>query len=153
MYDIENGSSTVHDREWHSLRRVPALQRQRCGLVVVDGTLHVIGGRCWFLEFVFTGVYRVNSNEWKQLQSFVQPFQPSVSVAIGPQTFSFICTMQDTSFGRFYITTGRWKGLPALPRCRLCFSAAAVGHDVFVMGGRFLNEGGPLEPVPLTFDT
>mmetsp|Transcript_50980 Transcript_50980/g.51386 ORF Transcript_50980/g.51386 Transcript_50980/m.51386 type:complete len:110 (-) Transcript_50980:808-1137(-) len=63
VYDIENGSRTVDDREWHSLARAPAPQRQRCGLVVVDGTLHVIGGRCRFLEFVFTGAYRVNSNE------------------------------------------------------------------------------------------
>ena len=107
VYDIENGSSTVHDREWHSLRRVLAPQRQRCGLVVVDGTLHVIGGRCWFLEFVFTGVYHVNSNKWKQLQSFVQPCQPSVLVAIGPQIFSFVCMMKDTSFVWFDTTTGR----------------------------------------------
>mmetsp|Transcript_50980 Transcript_50980/g.51384 ORF Transcript_50980/g.51384 Transcript_50980/m.51384 type:complete len:223 (-) Transcript_50980:55-723(-) len=61
--------------------------------------------------------------------------------------------MRNTSLGRFDATTGRLKELPALPRFRLCFLAAAVGRDVFVMGKRFLNEGGPLEPVPLAFDT
>ena len=43
-----------------------------------------------------------------------------------------------------------FSGIVHVPFMRL---AAAVGRDVFVMGGRLFNGGGPLEPVPLTFDT
>ena len=127
-------------------RKLPPLPRRvdHPGFVAAGGDLYLIGG---YRDWVPTGEafkYSTRTGTWEQLPSLRIPRGSPAVAAIGRLIYVVGGAVGDaeetpepTGVVEIYdLDTRRWSRGPDMPKARHHAGAAAIGDDVYVLGGR-----------------
>ena len=135
------------DAERGTYRKLPPLPRRvdHAGLVAAGGDLYLIGGlHDWSVPTGEVFKYSTRTGTWEQLPSLEIPRGSPAVAAIGRRIYvaggavgSSERTREATGVVEIYdLDTRRWSRGPDMPTARHHAGAAAIGDDVYVIGGR-----------------
>ncbi len=143
----EDGSVATHEvydpvtNSWSRLAPMPT-SRNHHGATMLDGRLHVIGGRAdGDFELTAHEVYDPQSEEWQAAPDLPTGRSGIAVVSLdgwmyvfGGETFAGPSRTFDEA-ERFHATSGEWETLPSMPTPRHGLGAAAVGGSIHVLSG------------------
>jgi len=134
------------DPKRSSYRRLPPLPRRvdHPGFVAAGGNLYLIGGYHDWVPTAEVFRYSPRTGKWTQLRSMEVARGSPAAAAIGERVYVAGGAVGNDEESRepadvleiYDLATGRWSRGPGLPTARHHAGAAALGGDIYVVGGR-----------------
>ena len=147
VYDLAAG-------RWSQGRPLPGPSRDHMGIAVLDGKIHVFGGRINDYSDMLDrhDVYDPVTDTWTSAAALPRPRSAGASAVLnglviyaggeckpGGQPFS-ANAFEDVS--AYDLTTDSWSALAPLPRARHAFGGATVSGRAYFAGGSLVCGGG-----------
>lgn len=153
-------TSTLHEifdpakGVWTTAAALPGPSRDHMGVAVIDGRIHVFGGRINDFSDLLDrhDVYDPATDSWTSAAALPRPRSAGAFAVVGGRIIyaGGECrpgggpgmTMTFADVTAYDSRHDRWADLPALPAGRQSFGAAAIGDKLYLAGGSPICGGG-----------